>query len=147
MTPFSNIYKRFLANIADYKLARLDEVQLEENLDLWLEQAVGFYPNPTADLSDVDSMSRAFNVVLNNTEIEALAKFMIMSYMNTHLMKEENLSLALNSKDYRTYSPGNQIKALRELKESIKQEAVTLVSRNSYSIKNLEKYFKKGGGA
>lgn len=146
MTPFSYIYDRFLANITDYKLARLDAVSLEENLELWLSQAVGFYPNPKKDLSDIDTIGKSFNEKLNNTEVEALAKFMLMSYMNTHLIKEDHLALALNSKDYRTYSPANQLKALRELKESVKQDATTLVSRNSYSIENLKGYFKKNGG-
>lgn len=142
-TPFETIYDRFLSNITDYKLARLDEVTLEENLLLWLNQAIGFYPNPPKDLRDKDMKMKCFNVELNETEIEALAKFMIMSYMNTHLMREDYLSQSLNSKDYRIYSPANQLKALRELKESIKQEANTLVSRNSYNIHTIADLFKK----
>lgn len=142
-TPFETIYSRFLANITDYKLARLDEISLEENLELWLKQAISFYPNPRKDLSNRDTKMKCFNEELNETEIEALAKFMIMSYMNTHLMREDYLSQALNSKDYKIYSPANQLKALRELKESIKQEANTLVSRNSYSVDFIKEFMKK----
>lgn len=142
-TPFETIYDRFLSNITDYKLARLDVVTLEENLLLWLNQAIGFYPNPPKDLRNKDMSLKCFNEDLNETEIEALAKFMIMSYMNTHLMREDYLSQSLNSKDYRIYSPANQLKALRELKESIKQEANTLVSRNSYSVESVALLFKK----
>lgn len=142
-TPFEVIYDRFLSNITDYKLARLDEVTLEENLFLWLNQAISFYPNPRKDLRNKDMKIKCFNEELNETEIEALAKFMIMSYMNTHLMREDYLSQSLNSKDYRIYSPANQLKALRELKESIKQEANTLVSRNSYSVESIAELLKK----
>lgn len=142
-TPFETIYNRFLSNITDYKLARLDEVTLEENLLLWLNQAISFYPNPPKDLRDKDLKMKCFNVELNETEIEAIAKFMIMSYMNTHLMREDYLSQSLNSKDYRIYSPANQLKALRELKDSIKQEANTLVSRNSYSVESIANFLNK----
>lgn len=143
-TNFENIYNRFLANITDYKLAKLDDVALEENLELWLEQSISFYPNPRKDLQNRDMKMKCFSEVLNDTEIEVLAKFMIMSYMNTHLMREDYLSQSLNSKDFKIYSPANQLKALRELKESVKQEANTLISRNSYNVADIKKMFGKG---
>lgn len=143
-TNFESIYNGFLSNITDYKLAKLDDVTLEENLEQWLRQAISFYPNPRKDLSNRDMKLKCFNEELNDTEIEALAKFMIMSYMNTHLMREDYLSQSLNSKDYKIYSPANQLKALRELKESIKQEANTLISRNSYNVTDIKKMLGKG---
>lgn len=144
-TPFETVYNRFSANITDYKLAKLDEVSLEECLELWLKQAIGFYPNPRKDLQNRDMKIKCFNEELNDTEIEAIAKYMIMSYMNTHLMREDYLSQSLNSKDFKIYSPANQLKALRELKESIKQEANTLVSRNSYSVASIKEMYKSKG--
>jgi hypothetical protein len=146
VTPFETIYERFLANITDYKMAKLDDVSLEECLELWLAQAVSFYPNPRKNLRNRDMVIKCFNEELNDTEIEAIAKFMIMSYMNTHLMREDYLSQSLNSKDYKIYSPANQMKALRELKDSIKQEANTLVSRNSYTVASIIEMYKRKKG-
>lgn len=142
-TSFTDVYNRFLANITDYKLAKLDDVTLEENLRLWLQQAISFYPNPKKDLSIVDYFQGVFIEDLNNTEIEILAKFMVMCYMNTHLMREDLLSQSLNSRDYSIYSPANQLKALRELKESIRNEANTLISRNSYNVNSIKKMLRQ----
>jgi hypothetical protein len=75
-------------------------------------------------------------------EKQILAKFMVVVYMDTHLIHDSLLKTALNSKDYRTYSPANQIKALIEIKSKINSEANTLMSRYSYSIKNLKDLFK-----
>lgn len=144
-TSFNDVYDRFLANITDYKLAKLDDVTLEDNLRLWLQQAISFYPNSQKDLSIVDPYQAIFIEDLNSTEIEVLAKFMIMSYMNTHLMREDLLSQSLNSRDYSIYSPANQLKALRELKESIRNEANTLISRNSYNVNSIKKMLKQKG--
>lgn len=143
-TNFEVIYDRFLSSITDYKLAKLDEVTLEENLELWLKQAISFYPNPRKDFSKRNMKLKCFDEELNDVEIEALSKFMLMSYMNTHLMREDYLSQSLNSKDYKIYSPANQLKALRELKDSLKQEANTLISRNSYNVSDIKKMFGKG---
>ncbi|MFJ7982437.1 hypothetical protein ACIQ1D_19425 [Lysinibacillus xylanilyticus] len=141
-TSFEIVYDRFLANITDYKLAKLDDVTLEGNLELWLKQAISFYPNPRKDLNNLDMKLKCFNEELNHTEIEVLSKFMIMSYMNTHIMREDLLNQSLNSKDYKIYSPANQLKALRELKESIKDEANTLISRNSYNVSSIKEMLK-----
>lgn len=144
-TSFEVIYGQFLGSITDYKLAKLDTISLETNLETWLDNAIAEYPNPRVDLNDRDMVTKCFNVSLNSTEINALAKFMIVSYMNTHLMREDYLSQSLNSKDYRIYSPANQLKALRELKDNIRNEANSLVSKNSYSIASVKKLLKAKG--
>ena len=142
-TPFETIYDQFLASLNDYKLAKMDVVTLEENLFAWLKKAIGYYPNPKKDMYDYNLTFRSFNEELNGLEIDALARYMVMFYLDIHLMKEENLSQALNSKDYRMYSPANQLKALRELKGSIKQEGNVLAMRNSYNSKSMGELLKR----
>lgn len=142
-TPFEAVYDQFLASLDDYKLAKMDVVSLEENLFAWLKKAISYYPNPRKNMYDYDTTFKAFNEELNGLEIDALARYMVMFYLDIHLMKEENLSQALNSKDYRMYSPANQLKALRELKGSIKQEGNVLAMRNSYNSKNMSELLKR----
>jgi len=142
-TPFSKIYERFLSNVTDYKLAKLDDIILEENLETWLKTAITMFPNPKSDLSDIDASQKSFNEELVNYEIEVLAKFMVTAYMNTHLIHEDFLSRNLTSKDYHIYSPANQLKALQSLKESIREEANSIISKNSYTVQNLKKLMEK----
>lgn len=143
MTPYDTIYNRFLASVSDYKLARLDVIDLESNLELWLNKAIAHYTNPSKSIAERDDISKAFSGDLNDTEIEAIVKYMVMTYVDTYLMREEYLGEALVSKDYRQFSPANKIKELGSLKESIRKEAVSLVSKNSYRAESIVDLFRK----
>lgn len=141
-TPFDSIYPQFLSQVTDYELATMDEIALEENLQLWLLGAIGFFSNCKHDLSDFDLVAQQFNSDLNHMEKQILAKFMVIVYLDTHLVKEDLMKQSLNSKDYRMYSPANQIRALIDLKSQINSEANTLMSRYSYNIHKLKDFFK-----
>ncbi|WP_144509965.1 hypothetical protein [Bacillus sp. FJAT-22090] len=141
-TPFNEVYPLFLSQVTDYELAVMDEVALEDNLQLWLMSSIGFFSNCKHDLSDFDLSLNQFNVDLNHLEKQILSKFMVVVYLDTHLIKEDLMKQSLNSKDYRMYSPANQIKALIDLKSKINSEANTLMSRYSYNIHRLKDFFK-----
>lgn len=141
-TPFQDVYTMFLSQITDYELAVMEETSLDENLQLWMMSAIGFFPNCRHDLNDFDDAAKLFNNDLTINEKQILSKYMVYVYLDTHLIKEDLMKQSLNSKDYRMYSPANQIKAVRELKESIGSEANLLKSLYSYNVKTLKDYFK-----
>lgn len=142
-TPFTDVYNQFLSQITDYDLAQMPTSSAEDNMQLWLLGAVGFFSNCKKDLSDFDLITKQFNTDLNHMEKQILSKFMVVVYLDTHLIKEDLMKQSLNSKDYRMYSPANQIRAIIELKSKINSEANTLMSRYSYNIHNLKDFFKK----
>jgi hypothetical protein len=142
-TPFTTVYKSFLSNVTDYNLANLPEASPEKNTLLWLKSAISYCTHSVKKVNDYDEYFGEFNQNLDNNEIQVLAKLMVEEYMNTYLFREDLLSQSLNSKDYRAYSPANQLKALRELKAHIHNDANVLMSRSSYSIQNLEAIRKK----
>lgn len=142
-TPFSNIYDLFLSQIKDYELAQMDDTVLEANLQLWLMGAIPYFQFCKKDLESHDKTTKQFNEALTSTEQFILAKYMVYSYVSTFLLREENLSQALNSKDYRMYSPANQLKALQALCEHIKNEGSTLQSQYSWNVRSLKELFKK----
>lgn len=139
-TPFNEIYPLFLGQVTDYELSVMEETVLEANMLVWLKNAIPFFTTKK-DLS-IDSTLKQFNADLDDAEKIILSKFMVAVYVGTHLIREENLKSALNSKDYRTYSPANQMKALMELKSHINSEANTLMSRNSWNPNRIKDYFK-----
>lgn len=142
-TPFSDIYNLFLSQIKDYELAEMEETVLDENLQLWLMGAIPFFHSCKKNLETSDKSLALFIEELTGTEQFILAKYMVYSYVNTYLLREENLSQALNSKDYRMYSPANQLKALQSLCEHIKREGSTLQSQYSWNVHSLKELFKK----
>lgn len=141
-TPFNEIYPQFLSQVTDYELAKMDEIALEENLQLWLLGAIGFFSNCKQDLSDFDLALKQFNSDLNHIEKQILAKFMVIVYLDTHLIKDSLYKEKLNSKDYRSYSSAALMKTLLEVKTKINSEANTLMSRYSYNIHRLKDFFK-----
>ena len=141
-TPFNEIYSLFLSQITDYNLAYLPTESLEENLQLWLLVALGYFSNCSHDLTDFDLELKVFNPDLTHNEKSILSKLMLSTYLDTHLIKEDLLKQNLNSKDYRMYSPANQIKALIEIKNKINQETNVLMSRYSYNIHRMKDFFE-----
>lgn len=142
-TPYEKVYQSFFSNITDYNLLELPEASLKENLNLWLKQGIAMATYSTERVNKLDDILEEFEETLNNNEIQMIAKLMVVVYINTYLFKEDILAQSLNSKDYRAYSPANQNKALRELKEHINTEATVLMSRSSYSVDNLNAIRKR----
>jgi hypothetical protein len=142
-TPFNTVYESFLSQVTDYELANMEDVDLEDNLQQWLMNAIGFFANSRQNLYDLDLTLKQFNIDLSVNETQILAKLMLASYMNTHIIKEDLMRQTLNSKDYRMYSPANQIEALIKIKENVDSEANTLMSRYSYRLSNVRELFKK----
>ncbi|MGG0667664.1 hypothetical protein ABE073_03955 [Lederbergia citrisecunda] len=142
-TPFSDIYNLFLSQIKDYELAEMEETVLEDNLQLWLMGAIPYFHSCKKDLELLDKTIGSFNAELNIKEQNILSIYMVHSYVSTFLLREENLSQALNSKDYRMYSPANQLKALQSLCEDIRRKGSTLQSQYSWNVHSLKEMFKK----
>lgn len=142
-TPFSDVYEHFLSNITDYSLASLDDITLENNMKKWLFNAIVNYPNSKTDIADYDEVLNQFNSPLSHTEKVILAKLMTIEYINPFIVDESLLKQSLNSKDYRAFSPANHLKSLHEVKEVLNKDVSLMISRSSYSVKNLEEWFGK----
>jgi len=143
MTPFSDVYELFLSQVKSYEILEMDEATMEANMELWLTSSMGQFHNCRKDLRDYDLEAKTFAVDLNMEEKAILAKYMLYAYILTYIIKEENLEQSLNSKDYRMYSPANQLKALGNLRDQIYNEAESLKKRYANSLHNIKELFKK----
>ena len=138
MTPFGDIYVRFLSQITSYDLLALDNDTLEDNLKPWLLSSIGFFVNCRKNLFDLDETLGFFNEELDSMEIDILAKLMVYTYISTHAITEENTKQKLNSRDYRMYSPANQLKVLLDTQARVSSDVDLLMSRYSYNIHRLK---------
>lgn len=162
-TPFSDIYQLFLSQIKVFDIAEVfskakkayesgipEEIALadasikdiESNMQYWLMSSIGHFGNCTKDLRKPDLILAQFNDELSFEEQNILAKYMAFSYILTHVITETNLKQSLNSKDYRMYSPANQLKALQGLRDSLYSEANSLKTQYSYNIHSVKEFFK-----
>lgn len=140
-TPFTDIYVKFLAQVKTHELANMPDTSLEENMQLWLTNSLGYFTACRKSL-DYDLQLSSFDDELDNNEQTILAGYMAIEYLNTFLMKEQNLSQALNSKDYRMYSPANQLKALASTQVEMEARINTRLSRYSWNSKSIKGLFK-----
>lgn len=142
-TPFSNIYDIFYANIHSYKLALLDQNALEEELSQWLVNGISHFTMARTNLYSFNQDTQEFSCTLAYLEQQILGKCMTLEYMNTHLFDEKNLSSALNSKDYRTYSPAKQLDTLIKLQKTLSEDLDNLMSKYSYNGEDIRALFKR----
>ena len=136
-TPFREIYNIFLSNITDYSLSKLPEDVMEENMNNWLMNAISSYPNSNSNVEDYDSSLEQFNTKLTHNEKIILGKLMVVEYINPYIVDETLLREKLGSKDYRSFSPAGHLRSLIEVKHSLEADVWSIISKNSYSIKNL----------
>ena len=148
-TKFDEIYDIFLGKIEDYDvLDTINEIQdqfngdeekiqevLQELFFIYLRSATRKFTDCTQDLSLRDDNNYTFNIELTGMEIEILAALMVIEYLSPKIIRSETLESYLGSKDFRQYSPANQLKETKALRESIQTEASTLI---------LDYYYRSG---
>lgn len=134
-TPYTAIYERFLSKIKDYPLLDM----IEKDSDFAKKMLYGYMVSATAhftysnkDLSNRNEDEECFNTSLTALEIEILSMFMIYTYLSQHVVTTEKITEKLSSKDFRTYSPANLLKEVREIQMSNYDRAVQLMVENYY---------------
>ena len=138
MTPFSYIYKSFTNKISDSSLVKLTEDELNTLLETYLVNACTHFKICSSDLSksNRDSVLKQFNTELTEEEIEIIASLMVVEWLKPQVLSGNLLKMSLGDKDFKTYSPANQLKELKDLKASEQAIADMLIVSYSYA-KNI----------
>lgn len=119
MTDFTVIYGKFLSKIEDYGYAQLSKEDADDHFRKYLSSAiVQFRRICRKDLSL--TTKTGFIEDLEESEIEILASWMVVSHIEGNMVTEENMRNFLNSRDYRQYSSANLLKVLIETKDTFK---------------------------
>lgn len=140
MTPtqFDEVYAIFLSKVDDYDIQKKLELDFDFAQELmfdFLKSAIPKFTYSTKDLSNRDSILLQFNLQLSDMEKEILGTLMVVEYLSPKILRDELLLDRLGSKDFRTFSPANLLKETRELRESFKSEANSLM---------VEYYYRQG---
>lgn len=130
-TPYTVLYDSVLSKIKDYDFLNLDQYDIYEVLRDYVRPAIVSFRICKVDLSDRDE--EGFNVELNDTEIEILANYMVVNYLDSNYIRVPlALKQSLSSKDFKVFSPANQLEKMMEVREKYRQDNETLLSRYSY---------------
>lgn len=116
-TNFKTIYQRFLSKVRDFTFFDLTE---QESLDFCRSLMLSALPklqNLEHDLNDYNEDLNAFNVILNNTELEYIATAMAAEWVEPQLNTTVLLRFYVGTKDEKFFAPANQIAQLRNLRD------------------------------
>ena len=110
-TPFLSVYEIFTLLNQDKRSLETLAPELQEELlqSLLLKSVVDFYESKT-DLS-FDLNKKEFKEDLELDEQYILAEFMRLYWTQRLLFDEKNLRIQLGDRDYKKFSPTNQLKA------------------------------------
>lgn len=144
MTPFDTVFKRFLNKITDSDLASLLPDTIDSILTNFLQSAIVRFRKCKQNLEDYDLVLMQFNVDLTITEIEILANWMRLEWLDQQVNRIELLRQSLSSKDYAMYSQANHLSSLLSLRESTSKDVLTLMKYYSYDNNDLTELSNHG---
>ena len=116
-TPFSAIYTSFFSKITDDMYMELDRKQTEGMLQELLIGAIPWFEFPKVNIFDYKEDMETFNVHLNNEEINILATYMIVGWLDQQLASVENTRMKYSGSDFKFTSQANHMQKLLQLKK------------------------------
>lgn len=138
MTPYSNVYKRFLRKITDYRLGELSNEDVEDVMNGYLDGAISSFTKCEKDLRNRDDKKQVFYEDLTDMEQEILAKSLVVEWIEPQINSIMNLQPILNDHDFKTYSQANFLKVKLELKDDLQNEIDNLMIDYTYDIGDIE---------
>ena len=112
MTSFNEVYGYFLNSITDYTYLELQTDDLENELLMLLQKALGKLRRIKFDI-DLDN--KAFKSVLTNREINIISLAMVIEYIRPKVISVEVMKPRLNMKDWQMYSENQHLKELQSI--------------------------------
>lgn len=138
-TPYQEVYERFMPKITDYSFIKMNQEEVEENLETYLKSSIIKF-RYCDKLSDRDELNKQFNEDLTDEEIEILANLMCVEYLTPKLLTDEFLKQRLSSKDYQLYSQANHIKEIKDLRNQFKKESNELMVLYTYTKNKVDDF-------
>lgn len=138
MTTYDEIFGLFLSKVEDFEIQNKLQMEIDfakEMLFDFLRSAIPKFTYSTKDLSNRDDTLLQFNIALTDMEKEILSTLMVVEYLSPKIIRDEYLESYLGSKDYKTFSPANLLKELKDLRKTFKDEANSLM---------VEYYYRQG---
>ena len=108
MTSLTTIYKNFLSKIEEDEWGDWAEDDVKEDLRVLLDAALPYFKFPKVKL-DIDEDAEAFTEDLSNREIQIIATYMKIEWLNRTILTWETIK---NFYDERDFSPGNLLDKL-----------------------------------
>lgn len=141
MTSYTKIYDAFLAKILEDEWDGWDPTSIQQDLKQILDAAVPYFKFPRKNL--LDRTDESFESDLDNEEIQILATYMKVEWLERSLMTWENIRPMYDEVDF---SPANLIEKMRKMLEQTITKAKDLEARYYRSRKGKPFDFTRMAG-
>lgn len=132
-TLFDDIYSRAISRFSDYDFLQISSSSRETILERYLYSAISDFERVCLfDLSNIDTVNKAFVDDLDNESIEILALGIDYYWFSAKVQNSELLRNSLSTKDYTFFSPANLLRELRNVRNDLKSELKHRITTYSY---------------
>ena len=132
MTPYTVIYNAFLTKILEDEWAGWEDLYVKADLKTILLSAIPYFKFPRVDLQSRDDIKEIFYDDLNNEEIQILATYMKVEWLNRNILTWENIRPMYDEADF---SQANLLDKFIKLQEREEEKALKLEAIYSRSRK------------
>ncbi len=131
MTPFTEIYERFLSMITEYEFIHLDEEDFEHEIELKLEVAL----SKLFQLEMVmDRENKTFDRELTPLEKTILAHALLVEWITQRVYDVQNMRNHMASKDFTIFSTANHLSEMMNLHSYANKELLYLLGQYTLSL-------------
>ena len=142
-TSYDLVFPKFMHEINDFDLTSLTEVQMKVENKLTLSKAVTLFKKCKQNLVR-DDITETFTNTLTEEEMWILADYMRKVWLDEKINNGELLKLRLTDKDFKTFSPADQLGTMNKIKTVYDKELKLKVNDYLYDGYLYSKFYKSG---
>jgi len=142
-TSYDLVFPKFMHEINDFDLTSLTESQIKVENKLTLSKAVTLFKKCKQVLTR-DDTTETFTNTLTEEEMWILADYMRKVWLDEKINNGELLKLRLTDKDFKTFSPADQLGTMNKIKLSYDKELKLKVNDYLYDGYLYSKFYKSG---
>ena len=141
--PYDKFTEAFLAKITEYDFVNMKDFERNNLIDGYMKRAIAAFRhiNPYDLSSTADDNIREFNVDIPAEEIDELVDIisegMLAQWMKPYTYKQENLEMALNTRDFTTYSPAELLNRISSAYAKVQKDFVSMMREYSHNHGDL----------
>ena len=141
--PYDKFAEAFLAKITEYNFVNMKDFERNNLIDGYMKRAIAAFRhiNPYDLSSTADDNIREFNVDIPAEDIDELVDIisegMLAQWMKPYTYKQENFEMALNTRDFTTYSHAELLNRISSAYAKVQKDFVSMMREYSYNHGDL----------
>ena len=141
--PYDRFAEAFLAKVSEYNFVDMQDFERNSSVDGYMKRAIAAFRNICLyDLSTTaDDKIREFSVDIPEEDLveltDIISEGMVAQWMKPFTYRQENLELALNTRDFTTYSPAELLRQIIAAYAKVQRDFVNMMREYSYNHGDL----------